>query len=618
MSLFGALYIGDSGLRTSQNALNTTAHNLSNLNTVGYVRQQVANSDTTYTNTQKNMAGYNVQIGDGVKYADCRHVRDMFLDRTYREESGRYSFYETSYAAILEIEDIMGEFEDAAFSKSVSGLWTAMQELSKHPNDTVNMSTLVQKCASFIESATSVYRSFIEYQNNLNKQVKDSVNDINEIGKRIVALNKEISRIEVGGVESANDLRDERDLLLDTLAGYGNIEYEEDKYSVVTVRFNGTDFVTGNRCYEMGMLTDDSNGFVTPYWPHNVIWVTDENGQRVQDFEGAKVFNLTEEISTAKNTDVGSLRGLLLARGDHIANYTDVNADICTQAKLDKLGITAEQYNAEYGKEYYNKEISNSIIMNIQAEFDHLVHAIATKVNEVLAQACDPVSGYLCNEDGSPMQMFQKLLTEPYQRVMTSADDEKLIKEKIAAGELSESGNKIFDKDGKVVMVRICDEKGNPIPNNYWKFNEEDPDVAFSLYNCTNMDINLKLVQTPALLGFKYEDDSADYNIGKAFVEAFQKDGIYLNPNATAMSTFENCYSNLMSQVSSSGNVYKLLYEYEQLAVEQADNERQTVIGVSSDEELERMIMYKNAYNAASRYINVVNSMLDVLLGMAS
>ncbi len=618
MSLFGALYIGDSGLRASQNALNTTAHNLSNLNTVGYVRQQVANSDTTYTNTQKNMAGYNVQIGDGVKYADCRHVRDMFLDRTFREESGRYGFYETSYAAILEIEDIMGEFEDAAFSKSVSGLWTAMQELSKHPNDTVNMSTLVQKCASFIENATSVYRSFIEYQNNLNKQVKDSVNDINEIGKRIVALNKEISRIEVGGVESANDLRDERDLLLDTLAGYGNIEYEEDKYSVVTVRFNGTDFVTGNRCYEMGMLTDESNGFVTPYWPHNVIWVTDENGRRVQDFDGAKVFNLTEEISTAKNTDVGSLRGLLLARGDHIANYTDVNADICTQAKLDKLGITAEQYNAEYGKEYYNKEIANSVIMNVQAEFDHLVHAIATKVNDVLAQACDPVSGYLCNEDGSPMQMFQKLLTEPYQRIMTSADDEKQIKEKIAAGELRESGNKIFDKDGRVVMVRICDEKGNPIPNNYWKYNEEDPDVAFSLYNCTNMDINLKLVQTPALLGFKYEDDSADYNIGQAFVDAFQKDGIYLNPNATAMSTFENCYSNLMGQVSSGGNVYKLLYEYEQLAVEQADNERQTVIGVSSDEELERMIMYKNAYNAASRYINVVNSMLDVLLGMAS
>ena len=44
MSLFGALYIGDSGLRASQNALNTVAHNLSNINTPGYVRQQVSQS----------------------------------------------------------------------------------------------------------------------------------------------------------------------------------------------------------------------------------------------------------------------------------------------------------------------------------------------------------------------------------------------------------------------------------------------------------------------------------------------------------------------------------------------------------------------------------------------
>ncbi len=60
------------------------------------------------------------------------------------------------------------------------------------------------------------------------------------------------------------------------------------------------------------------------------------------------------------------------------------------------------------------------------------------------------------------------------------------------------------------------------------------------------------------------------------------------------------------------------LYDLEQLALEQADNERQTVIGVSSDEELEHMIMYQNAYNAASRYINVINSMLDTLLNMGA
>jgi flagellar hook-associated protein 1 FlgK len=74
----------------------------------------------------------------------------------------------------------------------------------------------------------------------------------------------------------------------------------------------------------------------------------------------------------------------------------------------------------------------------------------------------------------------------------------------------------------------------------------------------------------------------------------------------------------LVNQVATSGNVFKGLYDYEQLALENAENERQTVIGVSSDEELEHMMMYQNAYNAASRYINVINDMLDTLLSVGA
>lgn len=600
MSLFGSLYIGDSGLRTSQNALNTVAHNLSNLNTIGYVRQQVANSDTTYTNTDRTVSGYNVQIGDGVKYSECRHIRDAFLDATYREESGRLSYYETSYSAILELEDIMGEFDGAAFSNSVSGLWTAMQELAKSPNDTTNISLLVSKAASFIENATSVYASFQEYQNNLNKQVKDAVKDINSIGQRINELNKEISKIEVGGQEHANDLRDERDLLLDTLAGYGNINYQEDIYGVVVVQFNGTDFVTQGKAYEMKMLTDEDTGFVTPYWQHNVLYTTDETGNRVPDYSSAYVFDLTQEISTANDTDIGSLRALLLARGDHVANYTDLTVGMCNDTKLDKLKITEGAYNDAAGLKYYNKYISNSVVMNAQAEFDNLVHAIATKVNEVLAQNCDPKSGYLCNDDGTPIQMFLKVNSSPYEKVVLTDTEAQI---QIAQG---------------AQLHQVYDENGEAIANTYWKYVEEDANVAFSLYNCENMKINQKLVQVPALLGFTKEDSSADYNIGKKFVEAFQDEGIYLNPNATEKSSFQDCYIDLTNQVATSGYVFKGLYEFEQLAIEQAENERQTVIGVSSDEELEHMIMYQNAYNAASRYINVINSMLDTLLNMGA
>ena len=599
MSLFGALYIGDSGLRTSQNALNTVSHNLSNLNTPGYVRQQVANTDTTYTNTTGNRK---LQVGDGVKYADCRHIRDAFLDAKYREEKGRYDYYEKSYAAMTEIEDILGELDGAAFKGSVEGLWQAMQQLSTSPNDNTYISLLVSKAASFMENATAVYSSFIELQDNLNRQVVKAVKEINSIGKQIHELNRQITKIETGGVEKANDLRDKRDLLLDQLAGYGNISYEEQPNSIVTVRFNCNDFVTQNGAFEMGMLIDEDTGYANPYWTQNVRYSTDEKGNKIADYSSAKVFDLTEEISSKRDTDVGSLRALLLARGDHAANYTDLATDTCTQQKLEALGITESQYNEAYGLKYYNEHIANSSVMNIMAEFDNIVHSVVTTINQVLADASqlNPVSGYLLNADGSPMQLFLKNETPAYEKVvLTNAEEKEL-------------------RDQGVKLVQLYDKDGKPIEHTFWKYKEEEADSPYSLYSCMNLKINEKLVQTPALLGFKKEEDSVDYNIGADFIKAFQDNALYLNPNATAKSSFESCYEDLVAQVANTGYVFHQLFEFQELEVESADNERLAVIGVSSDEELEHMIMYQNAYNAASRYITVVNDMLDTLLSVGA
>lgn len=604
MSLFGGLYVGKSGLQTSQNALNTVAHNLSNQNTTGYVRQQVAMTDTYYNTISTTKAISNSQTGDGVRYSEVRHIRDYFFDMKYREESGRYSFYETSYSTTLEIEDILGELDGAAFKDSLDGLWTAMEELSKTPSDSTYMSMLVSKAASFVQNATSVYQSFIEYQDNLNLQIKDAVDEINAIGTRIDELNKKISMIETGGIEKANDLRDERDLLIDTLAGYGNITYSEDANSRVTVRFNGTDFVTDAGAYKMGLQQDDETGFYTPYWEQNAIKTTDGNGREVLDISVAHVFKLSETISTDAGTDVGGLRALLLARGDHVANFLDLSNN-ATQKKLDALKLNSiDEYNKDpegYEQKYYNDNIANSLMMNIEAEFDNLVHAVVTKANEVLADNCDPKSGYLCNDDGTPMQLFLKGSYTPYEKITD--------KNEIQAAK--DSGAKLYE---------IYDENGNGT-RTYWKYVEEydasDPDSRKNLYNCANLKINQELVQTPSKLGFVKEDGSTDYSLGKQLLKAFEDAEIYINPNATKASSFENCYTEIVNQMSTMGNVFKDVYEYQQLAVEQAESNRQSVIGVSSDEELEHMIMYQNAYNAASRYINVINTLLDSVISMA-
>ena len=100
---FGSLYIGASGLQNSQNALNTTSNNLANVNTKGYVRQQVLQVDRNYTTFNTTASISQQQSGLGMKIGDVVHARDIFLDKSYRNASGRQAFYAATYEAVDEV-----------------------------------------------------------------------------------------------------------------------------------------------------------------------------------------------------------------------------------------------------------------------------------------------------------------------------------------------------------------------------------------------------------------------------------------------------------------------------------------------------------------------------------
>ena len=554
MSLMSSLYIGVSGLQTSNNALNTTAHNMSNLYTQGYTRQQVAQGTRNYL-TQARYADKNwIQTGLGVNYTRTRQERDWILDKNYRREAGRTAFYDVSAASIAEIEYILGESNEGhEFSKALydeengDGLWHAVQELAKDPTSSVNQDLFVTKAYEFITKARAVYNSLCDYQDNMNRTVKIDVDKINAYAQEIESLNRSIMRVE-GGPEHANDLRDRRNYLLDELAKIGNISYEENISGYVSVQFEGVDLVKGGLVNEMCLYTDPKTGFYTPYWKMLANFDKfDADGNPIvseENIQGAKVFNLTQKISSVYNTDIGSLKSTLFARGDHRATYDEIN-DVNTDGK--------------YEEGWYNTHISQSLIMNVQAEFDQLVHHIVTKINDILADAADratmlnPGSDYLRDENGNPYQLFQLMVDE---------------------------------QDGK-------------------------PETGWTVRNIL---INTELRQNPSLLTFRLDEHSEDNETMEALKKAFEEAIYTLNPNVTTPVSFKDYYKNLVAQIANNGSVFRAVQENQTVATDALLSAREQIVGVSSDEELTNMIMYQNAYNASSRYINVISEMLDHLL----
>lgn len=562
MPLMGSLYIGNSGLQTSQNALNTTAHNMTNADTVGYVRQQVQQGTKVYNTIRVDFkAVSNQQVGLGVDYSRVKQIRDYFLDQTYRRESGRSAFYEVASDALGEIENLLDELNGESFQESLEGVWTAIQELSKDPSSAVTQGLLVQKSSQFIERAKAVYNGMCDYQDNLNKQIKGKVDTINKYADRIRALNEEILKIECAGFERANDLRDERNRILDELSSMGKISYSEDLSGQVNVQLEGVDLVKREVVYEIGLLQDENTGFYTPFWTQNAEYTVNKFGNKEYNIEGAKVFDLNAVISSDLNTDIGSLKSMLLARGDHRADYTDV-----------------KEINYDYS-------VSQSVIMNIQGEFDQLIHNVVTTINQVLVDAANAAiregSSYMQNADGSPIILFEKIGQDSYVKVKVDTD-----------------GDGTTDTDQWVESTP--DERKNGYKG--------------SLFSTSNIVVNKDLIQVPTKLGFIKEDGSVDYATMETMKAKFTEESNTLNPKVKKKTNFVDYYGDLVAQVANSGSVYKSIMSNQQATVNATFSAREQVIGVSSDDELTNMVKFQNAYNASSRYINVISEMLAHLI----
>jgi len=587
MGLMSSLYTGVSGLQVSQRGLNTTAHNLSNLETEGYVRQQTLQTDSLYTNIGSNHISY-LQIGHGAAAAAITQVRDNFLDKSYRQELGRQQFYEAQYECATEMEEILGETEGVAFQDSVEELWIAMQELCKEPDSIVTRSSFIQTAVSFIERAETVYSQIKEYQLNLNSNIENNVDRINEIADEIKRLNGEIQKYEASGMEHANDFRDQRNLLLDELGGLGDISYKEHANGVVTVLFESQMLVSEDLVYHMDTrLLENDTGMIEPYWP---------------SFGDVPVYNFNPLPSSEANTDIGTLKGLLLVRGNKVGKHTDIPVEPDKADFTDESGyFYKDDYDEAYREyekkvEVFNMEIDASAIVAVQAEFDQLIHGIVTTINDILCPNKEVITS-----EGEKILIFDAE-NAPVGMDADNTPGEALFDRKSVAR--YEKTTAIIEVDGVFQEVDV------------WKYNEEDASDNYSLFTLGEIKVNENIMKDPSLIPLSSNDGTGDYavEICEKLMSEWQKPFSTLTPNEYKEHNFNEYYTEMIGALATRGEKFRNIYQGQETLVNSVDTQRLSVTAVSSDEELTNMIRFQQAYNASARYINVVSQMLEHLL----
>ncbi len=613
MSLFTSFNAGVSGLQSSQAGLNTTAHNLANTKTQGYTRQQNINKDTYYQ-TIKTTTNSTLQVGYGTTIATIRQIRNEFLDKEYRKEVSRQTFYEVQYNTATEIEDILGETEGVEFNDVLSDIWQTVQDLSTNPESITNRKLFITQAESFLEKAQNVYSALKSYQVNLNSQIESQVTSINKIADQIAELNTKISAAEASGLENANDYRDARNLLLDQLAEYTNYDYYEDSTGQVNVRINNAPLVDESRSYHMACKNiknqkyDEATGTYTDIESspmYTVVW--EKNGY-------GEVYDINRAYSQEEETDMGSLLGILTARGKNVGVYTDI-----------------VQNPTSYELENYNNTTGNCLLEKVEAQFDLLIHKIVTAVNDAFAPNVDAdltgVTGTDANGKAMPALTNAKVLDA--NNCLVGADDDETIGTEVFTRKGQGSRYTVYTVNGPVTTT---DENGNTITltkenvaadgtktYSLYVYNEEDADDKNTLYTLQNLEVNSSLKENYSYLPVKGNPATGNYGTYlqtpyETILASWRKEDTALDPNALSKYGADGFYDAMVGNLATQGSVWKSIMENQTKETESIEDKRQQIAGVSTEEEMTSLLMYQHAYNAASRYITTVDAMLQHLI----
>jgi len=382
---FLGLSISLSGIFANQRSLGVVSHNIANANTEGYSRQ-VMNTEAYSPDLLPGGMG---TMGTGVDVTAVTQVRDSYLDFKYREENSRKAEWQARSDVLTQVEGIFNEPTDTSIGKLMDAYYEALQTLSQSPENLTARTLVRQTTIALTEGVGIISDSLKNLQKELNFQFKQSVEEVNSYAERIAELNKTIYKAELEAGK-ANDLRDQREVLVDKLSELVPVDYYEDEQNRFYVLVGGHQLVAHYRADSIEMVgrvdknnEDDSDGLVDIKWA---------DGNTVNATTG-KIASL---ISVRDNID-GDNKGIPYYV-DKLNEFVDVLSDTMNKIHEKGYGLNREtgyymftidnMSTAEY-KQYLLTEGLNSgaaedvtsSVLNGVAALDEEDQAMAIKNN---------------------------------------------------------------------------------------------------------------------------------------------------------------------------------------------------------------------------------------------
>ncbi|WP_295905421.1 flagellar hook-associated protein FlgK [uncultured Bdellovibrio sp.] len=219
---------GKRSLMNSQTALQTVGHNIANKSTEGFSRQRVE------LMTNQPITEGNLQIGMGARAGVVTRVNNPWLEKQIQKEGTSMGYQDSRTNALSRVEQIYNEQANKGLNQYMTDFFNSFRELSNNPESLASRTMVRESAAALTKDFSRVVGQLKDVQDDIDGQIKTTVDEINQITKEIASLNEKVQMVEIQNTP-ANDERDRRDLLLKKLGEKIDISWAEGKDGMVTV-----------------------------------------------------------------------------------------------------------------------------------------------------------------------------------------------------------------------------------------------------------------------------------------------------------------------------------------------------------------------------------------------
>lgn len=614
-SQFFGLNISYTGLLAANAAMNTTANNISNKETEGYSRQQAVQEANKALRTFTTYGS----AGAGVDTIAISRIRDEFYDTKYWDNEEKLGKSDIMAYYMKSIENYFQESDTiTGFNTAFNLMYNALEEVQKNAGSTATKSQFVMYAQSLCDYFNSISTELSELQKDINTEIKDTTSEINSIASQIATLNKQINVIETNG-GTANELRDKRTVLLDTLSTYVSLEATETPiYDTANGRDTGASrfmvTIAGNQ------VLVDTNDY------RELQCVARDNNETVNQSDARGLYDIMwsdgTEFNLYNSMIGGKLEGLILLRdGNNTENFQgtvdsvdlmtnkikvsttldyleDLNKCILPDSGVIKLG--AETYH--YTSWTYNYDTANDKYY-YEFDLDETYYATESRLSSTVIGK-DAKVGNSIDYQGIPyyqeqLNEFVRQFSKTFNDILTSGVDKNGDEgQRLFLGKSVNGGQYDFQDQydaelGTIITISNSDNSYYKLTAGNFSINEliaDDADLLATRTGETSGESKSDIIDR--LIQLKTDKDVFSFRGGSSseFLQSILSD---VALNAQRANSSQGYYNTMRNTI---------------------DNQRISVSGVDSEEEAVSLVKYQNAYNLASKMIQVFTEIYDRLI----